>query len=79
MCIAISQTVDPTAGTWFLYTFDTGVFPDYPKFGVWPDGYYMSSYESPNLGVYVFDRANMLLGNPAAFMKTTIPALVCCP
>jgi hypothetical protein len=75
MCIAISQTVDPTAGTWFLYTFDTGVFPDYPKFGVWPDGYYMSSYESPNLGVYVFDRANMLLGNPAAFMKTTIPAL----
>jgi hypothetical protein len=35
----------------------------------------MSSYEFPNLGVYVFDRANMLLGNAAAFMKTMIPAL----
>jgi len=75
MCVAISQTPDPTAGTWFLYTFDTVVFPDYPKFGVWPNGYYMSSYEFPNLGVYVFDRTNMLLGNAAAFMKITLPAL----
>jgi uncharacterized repeat protein (TIGR01451 family) len=75
MCIAISQTPDPTAGTWFLYTFNTTVFPDYPKIGVWPDGYYMSTYESPNLGVYVFDRANMLLGNAAGFVKTTIGSL----
>lgn len=75
MCIAISQTPDPTAGTWFLYTFNTLNFPDYPKFGVWPNGYYMSSYEFPSLGVYVFDRTNMLLGFAAGFMKTTIPAL----
>jgi hypothetical protein len=75
MCIAISQTPNPTAGTWFLYNFNTGVLPDYPKFGVWPDGYYMSTHESPNLGVYVFDRGNMLLGNPATFMKRTIAAL----
>ncbi len=75
MCVAISQTPNPAAGTWFLYTFNTGTFPDYPKFGVWPDGYYMSSYESPNLGIYVFDRANMLLGNAAGFMKTTISVL----
>ena len=45
MCVAISQTPDPTAGTWFLYTFNTLNFPDYPKFGVWPNGYFMSSYE----------------------------------
>ena len=75
MCVAISQTPDPTAGTWFLYTFNTLTFPDYPKFGVWPNGYYMSSYESPNLGIYVFDRTNMLLGFAAGFLKTTIPAL----
>ena len=76
ICIAISQTPDPTANTWFLYTLQihTGL-PDFPKFGVWPDGYYMSTYESPNLGVYVFDRANMLLGNAAGFFKTTIGAL----
>ncbi len=75
MCIAISQTPNPTANTWFLYTLATPAFPDYPKFGVWPDGYYMSSYESPNLGVYVFDRTNMLLGNAAGFFRTTIAAL----
>jgi hypothetical protein len=75
MCVAISETPDPTAGTWFLYTFNTLIFPDYPKFGVWPNGYYMSSYESPNLGIYVFDRTNMLLGFAAGFFKTTIPAL----
>jgi uncharacterized repeat protein (TIGR01451 family) len=79
MCIAISQTSDPTAGTWFLYTFAGATnfpnFPDYPKFGVWPDGYYMSSYEGGNLGIFVFDRANMLLGNAAAMMRTTISTL----
>jgi hypothetical protein len=75
MCIAISQTPDPTAGTWFLYTFNVGVFPDYPKFGVWPDGYYMSSYEGLSLGAFVFRRDAMLLGQPAQFIKTTIPTL----
>jgi len=79
MCIAISQTSDPTEGTWFLYTFNVGVFPDYPKFGVWPDGYYMSSFEGNNLGVFVFQRDAMLLGQPASFMKTTISSLVPLP
>ncbi len=75
MCIAISQTPNPAAGTWFLYTFDTGEFPDYPKFGVWPNGYFMSTFEDDELGVYVFDRSKMLIGAAAGFLKTTIPAL----
>ena len=76
MCIAVSQTADPVAGTWHTYTFDTGnVLPDYPKLAVWPDGYYMSSYESPSLGVYAFNRTAMLTGARASFVKTTIPAL----
>ncbi len=76
MCMAVSQTADPVAGTWFTYTFDTGnVLPDYPKLAVWPDAYYMSSYESPNLGVYAFNRTAMLAGGAATFVKTTIPAL----
>src|SRR5206468_1438482 len=45
-CIAVSQTGDPT-GSYYRYAFQmnasTGYFPDYPKFGVWPDGYYMSA------------------------------------
>jgi hypothetical protein len=77
MCIAISNSEDPSQPNWHVYTFDTVAFPDYQKFGVWPDGYYMSTYEKDAnvLGIYVFDRANMLAGKPATFMKTTIPAL----
>lgn len=75
MCVAISRTSNPAAGTWYLYTFDTLAFPDYPKFGVWPNGYFMSTYEGATLGIYVFDRTNMVLGFAAGFMKTTIPSL----
>jgi hypothetical protein len=39
-CVAVSQTSDATKG-WYRYAFSYGsVFPDYPKMGVWPDGYY---------------------------------------
>lgn len=75
LCVAISRTPDPTAGTWFLYKFDTGQFPDYPKYGVWPDAYYVTTYESPNLGAYVMERANMVAGTAARILMTTIPAL----
>jgi hypothetical protein len=45
--------------------------PDYPKFGVWHDGYYMSSNNFGNLGfanngAYGFDRTAMLAGDPDA-------------
>ena len=69
-CIAISRTADPT-GAWFLYDF---VMPgdklnDYPKFGVWSDGYYMSDNQFLSTGLFVgagvfaFDRTKMLAGN----------------
>ena len=38
-CLAVSQTPDPT-GTYNRYSFSYSNFPDYPKFGVWPDAYY---------------------------------------
>ncbi len=45
-CIAVSQTADPT-GAWYLYDYladaGSGYFNDYPKLGVWPDGYYFSA------------------------------------
>ncbi|RMF93086.1 MAG: hypothetical protein D6736_02285, partial [Nitrospinota bacterium] len=42
-CIAVSQTSDPT-GAYNRYAFEVpnNKLGDYPKFGVWPDGYYMS-------------------------------------
>src|SRR5438094_3430137 len=48
-CIAVSTTSDAT-GSYYLYEFDFGgnVFFDYPKIGVWPDGYYMMAHEFPH-------------------------------
>ncbi len=72
-CIAISQTPDP-AGAYFLYAFQTAgnEFPDYPKIGVWPNGYFMMVHQFTNggpfngTGMYAFDRVKMLAGNPTA-------------
>jgi uncharacterized repeat protein (TIGR01451 family) len=70
-CFAISQTPDPT-GPYYRYAFaiDFNEFNDYPKFGIWPDAYYMTSDRNkifPGLGNFVcaFDRNNMLTGQPA--------------
>ncbi|MEP6871976.1 MAG: hypothetical protein ABI939_09020 [Anaerolineaceae bacterium] len=74
-CVAISTTNDPT-GSYFRYAFKTGTtganFPDYPKYGVWPDAYYLSTREFAGLagafqgvGAYALNRAQMLAGNPA--------------
>ncbi|WP_223786952.1 fibronectin type III domain-containing protein [Marinicella meishanensis] len=69
LCIYISQTHDPIGptdlSTWYLYEFisDSGGLPDYPKFGVWRDAYYMGANESNRQ--YAFDRDNMINGAPA--------------
>ncbi len=61
MLIAISTTNDPT-GTWYQYSFNMGGMPDYEKFGIWPDGYYMGTNTSNNTDIYVFQREVMLNG-----------------
>jgi subtilisin-like proprotein convertase family protein len=74
-CIAISQTSDP-AGAYFLYDFVTpgANFPDYPKFGVWSDAYYMTTNQFLNgatfngAGIFAFERAKMVSGDPTAAM-----------
>jgi hypothetical protein len=70
-CIAISQTPDPTQG-WYRYAFQTSTkkMNDYPHFGVWSDGYYMSMNQFQlgqwaGQGAVVFERDKMLLGQPA--------------
>ncbi len=40
-CVAVSTTADAT-GSYNRYAFSYNVFPDYPKLGAWPDGYYIS-------------------------------------
>ena len=72
-CIAVSQFADPTLG-WYRYQFTVSQnkMNDYPHFGVWPDGYYMSvnQFNAGSLnwggqGVAVFERDKMLLGQVA--------------
>ncbi len=42
-CMAVSQSSDPT-GSWYRYVWQVPVdkMNDYPKYGIWPDGYYMT-------------------------------------
>ena len=72
--IAISKTGDPT-GAYYLYDFRMPnlKFNDYPKFGVWPDAYYMTDNQFNQAGgaflaagAFAFDRAKMLAGDPTA-------------
>ena len=43
-CFAVSKTGDPVNGGWNYYSILTpGGLGDYPKFGIWPDGIYMSA------------------------------------
>ena len=71
-CIAVSATSDPL-GAYNRYQYSFDKLNDYPKFAVWPDGYYMTmnQYTSVSLqfagqGVVAFDRAKMLTGQPAS-------------
>jgi hypothetical protein len=75
--IAISSTSNPL-GTYnrYIYTFtDMG---DYPKIGVWSDGYYLSTniFASGSLtfkgtGAYVMERDSMLAGKTARIVSFT--------
>lgn len=73
-CMAVSTTSDAT-GTYHVYSFAYGrTLPDYPKVGVWPDAYYVTTDSFPNGGFFTgaescaMDRTNMLLGNAATMV-----------
>ena len=73
ICIAVSRTGDPVTGGWFLYDLDVAAFgfPDYPKLGVWPGAYYLTTqrgFHGGGLDVYALDRTNMLNGKLATFV-----------
>src|SRR5262245_7810447 len=75
-CFAVSTTSDPT-GSYFLWAYGFGTnINDYPKIGVWPDGYYVTWNIFQGSGAFIgpeacaWDRSAMLSGAHA-------PALVC--
>lgn len=72
LCVAVSSSADAVQQPWYLYAFPIPgkVFPDYPKLGVWPDGYYVTynqfrgqSFVGP--AACALDRNSMLSGAPA--------------
>lgn len=85
MLVAVSQTSDPT-GSWYKYSFDVADMPDYEKFGIWRDGYYMGTNNSSGNDIYVFQRDQMLIGGTAQFVgfnnawrPSTIDGFMCVP
>jgi hypothetical protein len=85
ICVAVSTTADPL-GTYARYAVPTGGnFPDYPKLGMGPDAYYISTREFlgtagafQGVGAYALNRAQVLANNPAAqvlsFLAPATPA-----
>ena len=72
-CIAVSQT-DSALGSYYLYKFSLGTgFPDYPKYGIWPSGYFetMNNFGpsgSQFIGAEVcgYNSAKLLVGDQTA-------------
>jgi hypothetical protein len=69
--VAVSETGDPL-GSWFRYAFQFPAFNDYPKMGIWPDGYYMSynifGGDYRRAAVCSLERDAMLVGDSNARM-----------
>jgi hypothetical protein len=70
-CVAVSTGPDPT-GTYNRYSYSYNKdFNDYPKMGVWPDGYYITYNMFKNGRTFVgnkvcaFERDKMLIGATA--------------
>src|SRR4051812_19099404 len=72
-CIAASQGGDPLNGGWNFYSRQiSDNLNDYPKFGIWPDGLYMSANmftfgagsTYKNARVWAFNKAQMYAGRP---------------
>jgi len=67
MCYAVSTGPDPL-GTYYRYSFERPLFPDYPRPAVWTDGYYLPTSTGDDViqkHACIADRAKMLAGQPA--------------
>ncbi|MGE5138296.1 MAG: hypothetical protein ACM3JD_02435 [Rudaea sp.] len=82
-CIAVSKTEDPLTGGWWFYPMlvDVTSMNDYPKFGLWPDGYYMTANMFQANGTrfagarsWALDRSKMISGQPVTpqYFNTSI-------
>ncbi|MFD2517169.1 GEVED domain-containing protein [Salinimicrobium flavum] len=88
LLVAVSQGPDPVNDGWYTYRFLTGTLPDYPKFFVWSDGYYVTTNQDPeeiraiqdgedglSEVVYVLERDKMLQGEEAKHLGFPLPGI----
>lgn len=71
MHVAISTTPDPM-GTYNTYSFNAPSFPDYPKFSIWDNAYFITSNEAQT-ACYALDRTAMLAGAATTAQRFTVP------
>ncbi len=80
LLVAVSQGPDPVNDGWYTYRFETGSLPDYPKFFVWSDGYYVTTNKNPlspdtSEVVFVLEREKMLVGEEAQQLAFPLPGI----
>jgi hypothetical protein len=74
-CVAVSTTNDAT-GSYNRYAFTLQNFNDYPKLGIWPDGYYFS-FNMFNAAGTIFFGANACAANRTAMLAGNAAAMIC--
>jgi hypothetical protein len=81
-CFAVSRNGDPVAGGWRFYSLHiTDALQDYPKFGIWRDGLYMSANmfgfsakgSFKNVRVWALDLAAMEAGASVRVVAFDLP------
>ncbi len=71
LMLAITQGPDPVNDGWYVYRFDVNALPDYPKYSIWSDAYYVTANKnSPDTEEVVFamERDRIINGDPTATM-----------
>jgi len=79
--IAISKGPDPVNDGWYVYinTFPTPSFPDYTKFSIWSDGYYVTANignGATNEGLWVVERDKIINGETSQIVGLPLTGLV---
>ncbi|MEM6638558.1 MAG: dockerin type I domain-containing protein [Pseudomonadota bacterium] len=65
LCMYVARTDNPVTGGWFQYEFGYNSFPDYPKYGVWPNAYVATANRGGGPAIFAFERQRMLAGQVA--------------
>jgi hypothetical protein len=66
-CVAVSTSPDAT-GSYYLYQFAQSSYPDYPKWGVWPSGYFQTQNSGglSSANVCAYNSAKLQVGDSTA-------------